>query len=56
MEIPQPFPVTSDGGGMNHVLTGQLYHATSRDKMTDNLWRQLSCPLLGFVMSDHKAN
>lgn len=56
MEIPQPFPVTSDGGGMNKTPTGQLYHATSRDKMTDSLWRQLSSPLLGFIVSGRRAN
>lgn len=56
MEIPQPFPVTSDGGGTNKIPTGQLYHATSRDKMTDSPWRQLSSPLLGFLLSDRRAN
>lgn len=40
VEISRPFPVTSDEGGMNGTLTGQLYHATSRDKVTDTLWRQ----------------
>lgn len=41
---------------MNSILTDQLYHATSRDKMTDNIWRQWSSPLLGFILTDHKAN
>lgn len=41
---------------MKSSLTGQLYHATSRDKMTDNIWHQWSSPLLGFILTDHKAN
>lgn len=56
MEISQPFPVTSDWGGMNRIFTGLLYHATFCDKVTDTLWRQWNFPLLGVTVTDHKAN
>lgn len=56
MEIPQPFPVTSDGGGTNNILPGQLYHATSRDNTTEHLGRQWSSPLLAFIMTDRESN